>query len=227
MTVIQIEKTTKASEIMAAFSNQFPYLKIEFFKKLITFERSLKKNFIKDDFIIKTEKNIKFITFEEATLVSELKNQFYKNFNLDNRAVVSATLLDFSDPSLKNERLTNFKYEPIPKGKISIRESLLETNYGNAFEIIRELLVLDNGKIVVAFNEVDAIIILANYLVEQKLIGYNEIAVLCGNSPDNKKRTAMFNSTVITNSIYPCKLNFLTSETQFSLNIISVLFEIF
>jgi hypothetical protein len=82
MTVIQIEKTTKASEIMAAFSNQFPYLKIEFFKKLITFERSLKKNFIKDDFIIKTEKNIKFITFEEATLVSELKNQFYKNFNL-------------------------------------------------------------------------------------------------------------------------------------------------
>ena len=136
---------------------------------------------------------------------------FYKNFNLDNRAVVSATLLDFSDPSLKNERLTNFKYEPIPKGKISIRESLLETNYGNAFEIIRELLVLDNGKIVVAFNEVDAIIILANYLVEQKLIGYNEIAVLCGNSPYNKERTAMFNSAVITNSIYPCKLNFLTS----------------
>ncbi len=136
---------------------------------------------------------------------------FYKRFNIENRAVVSATLLDFSDPSLKDERLTNFKYKLTPKGKILIRESLLETNYGNAFEVIQELLNLDNGKIVVGFNEVDSIVILADYLVEQKLIEYDDIAVLCGNSPDNKERTAKFNSAVITNSKYPCKLNFLTS----------------
>lgn len=136
---------------------------------------------------------------------------FYKKFNVENRAVVSATLLDFSDPSLKGERLTNFKYKLAPKGKILIRESLHETNYGNAFEKIQELLITDNGKIVVAFNEVESILILADYIVEQKLIEYKDIAVLCGNSPKNKERIARFNSAGITNSKYPCKLNFLTS----------------
>jgi hypothetical protein len=141
----------------------------------------------------------------------EICMEFYKRFNLENRAVVSATLLDFSDPSLKDEILTNFKYKTAPKGKIHIRESLHETNYGNAFEIIQGLLNLGNGKIVVAFNEVESILILADYMVEKKLIEYSEIAVLCGNSPKNKERIAKFNSAVIANSKYPCKLNFLTS----------------
>ncbi len=136
---------------------------------------------------------------------------FYKKFNIKNRAVVSATLLDFSDPLLKDERLTNFKYKLTPKGKIHLRESLHESNYGNAFEVIKGLLNLDNGKIVVAFNEVDSIIILANYIVEQQLLKYDEIAILCGNSPKNKERIAKYNSSPIADLKYPCKLNFLTS----------------
>ena len=48
MTIIKIDKPVKVSEIKKTFSDQFPFLKIEFFKKKHkTTQGSLKKDIIK------------------------------------------------------------------------------------------------------------------------------------------------------------------------------------
>ena len=53
MTIIKIDKPVKVSEIKKTFSDQFPFLKIEFFKKKHkTTQGSLKKDIITDDFIV-------------------------------------------------------------------------------------------------------------------------------------------------------------------------------
>ena len=83
MTVIHVDKPIKASEIKQAFNSQFPYLKIEFFKKKHAVEAgSLKKDVITDDFVIKTANSNGVIMFGEETLVSELENQFFENLKL-------------------------------------------------------------------------------------------------------------------------------------------------
>lgn len=139
----------------------------------------------------------------------EICMELYKKFDFDKRAVVSATLLDFSDPILKAETLTNFQYEKTEKGQVSLIQT--KTILPTATEKIQELLHLNTGKIVVAVNEIESILTIADYLVEQKFIEYNDMSILCGTSPQNKERIAKFNDGIISNFKYPCKLNFLTS----------------
>ena len=83
MTVIQVDKPVKASEIKTAFNSRFPYLKIEFFKKKHKLlQGSSKKDVITNDFTIKSINKNEVITFGEDTLVSELENQFFENLKL-------------------------------------------------------------------------------------------------------------------------------------------------
>ncbi len=133
--------------------------------------------------------------------------EYYKEFPNKNRAVVSATIIAFSDPSFKDEALTNFKYEKTKKGEILFTETV--TLEGSAVEKI--IALLDKEKIVVAVNEVQSAIDMANYLSENNHINKDEIAILCGKSPKNVKRIKEFNLTGIENKKYPCKLNFITS----------------
>ena len=83
MTIITFDKPTKVSEIKKKFSDQFPYLRIEFFKKKHKVAQgSLKKDIITDDFIISSSDKESAIMFGENTLVSELEKQFDEKFKL-------------------------------------------------------------------------------------------------------------------------------------------------
>lgn len=83
MTIIKIDRPVKVSEIKQVFNSQFPYLKIEFFKKKHkVIQGSLKKDVITDDFIIQSSKSDNAIMFGEDTLVSDLENQFQENLKL-------------------------------------------------------------------------------------------------------------------------------------------------
>lgn len=81
MAINKTDKSIKASEIKKVFNNQFPFLKIEFFKKKHkNLQGSLKKELIVDDFNIFNIQNA--IVFKDDMLVSELENLFEEKFKL-------------------------------------------------------------------------------------------------------------------------------------------------
>lgn len=83
MTIIKIDKPVKVSEIKKVFNNQFPFLKIEFFKKKHrALQGSLKKDVITDDFTITASNDVHDIIISEDMLVSEFENQFEEKLKL-------------------------------------------------------------------------------------------------------------------------------------------------
>lgn len=83
MTIIKIDKPVKVSEIKKVFNNQFPYLKIEFFKKKHrALQGSLKKDVITDDFTITSSNGTQDIVISEDMIVSEFENQFSEKLKL-------------------------------------------------------------------------------------------------------------------------------------------------
>jgi hypothetical protein len=133
--------------------------------------------------------------------------EFYKMFPKESRAVVSATIIAFTDPMFQDECLTNFKYEKSLKGQITFVET--KTFLESATELITKQ--VGKEKLVVAINEIDSAVTIANYMVEHAYLEYEDISILCGKSPKNKERIAKFNAYDIQNNTYPSKLNFITS----------------
>ena len=83
MTIIKIDKPVKVSEIKKVFNSEFPYLKIEFFKKKHkSMQGSLKKDVITDDFTITASSGGHDIIISEDMLVSEFENQFFEKLKL-------------------------------------------------------------------------------------------------------------------------------------------------
>jgi hypothetical protein len=83
MTIIKIDEPVKVSVIKKTFSDQFPYLKIEFFKKKHKLmQGSAKKDIISDDFVVSSSQKDNAITFSENMLVSELESQFAEKLKL-------------------------------------------------------------------------------------------------------------------------------------------------
>jgi len=83
MTIIKVDKPIKVSEIKKKFSEQFPFLKIEFFKKKHkATQGSLKKDIITDDFVISSAQKDNAIMYNENMLVSELEKQFDEKLKL-------------------------------------------------------------------------------------------------------------------------------------------------
>lgn len=83
MTIIKIDKPVKVSEIKKKFNNEFPYLKIEFFKKKHKeLQGSMKKDVITDDFTIAIPGGMHDIVISEDMLVSEFENQFAEKLKL-------------------------------------------------------------------------------------------------------------------------------------------------
>lgn len=81
MAINKTDKSIKASEIKKVFNNQFPFLKIEFFKKKHkNLQGSLKREMIVDDFNIFNIQSA--IVFKDDMLVSELENLFEEKFKL-------------------------------------------------------------------------------------------------------------------------------------------------
>jgi hypothetical protein len=136
--------------------------------------------------------------------------EFYKKFDIEKRAVVSATLLSFSDPVLSDERLTNFRYEKCNKGEVCFIQT--ETLVNTLKEKIQYLHLNSSGKIVIALNNIAASSEIADYLANNvKGIEYKDITILCGKSQKNATRIVKYSGKDIENSAYPTKINFITS----------------
>ncbi|MDB0011785.1 hypothetical protein N9E20_03150, partial [Crocinitomicaceae bacterium] len=134
--------------------------------------------------------------------------EIYKKFNKKNRAVISATLIDFSDPEIVNDPLTVFQYTEHIKGHVDIihTTTLLETS------IEKIISALSTGeKLLVAINSLKDIQTIAHNLNKESILSYDEITVLCGSNKDNKEKIKKFRSASITDNQLPNKLNFITS----------------
>lgn len=83
MITIKIDRPVKVSEIKEVFNREFPFLKVEFFKKKHkALQGSLKKDVITDDFTIPTNNTVYEIIINEDMLVSEFENQFEEKLKL-------------------------------------------------------------------------------------------------------------------------------------------------
>jgi hypothetical protein len=83
ITTIIIDNSVKVSEIKKIFNSQFPFLKIEFFKKSHKqLQGTFKKDIITDDFMIKSNQHDNTITYSEEMSVSELEKQFADKLKL-------------------------------------------------------------------------------------------------------------------------------------------------
>jgi hypothetical protein len=132
---------------------------------------------------------------------------YYKMFPKNRRCMVSATIMEFSDPFFKNEDRTIIKYDNPPKSHVY----LIHTN--NAFNelasnIKSKLDDLSEEKILVAFTALDHLVILAKHLDEEKLVNTQDIKIMCSES--NYEKAGVYYST-ITNDTLPGKVNFITS----------------
>ncbi len=116
----------------------------------------------------------------------------YKTFKPENRALITATPIEFSDPDLKDEqRITiNWNLEPTTKIKH------IETNnlYGTVAEKVIELYTESTIKeasgekfepIVVAVNHVSNLVELADYLSKNS-VNKKDISILCSQSSRSK-----------------------------------------
>lgn len=83
MREIRIDSPMKISEIKKRFNDEFPFLKIEFFKKThIQKQGSLRKDIIEHDFTVNPVAGVESILINGDTSVSELEQQFMDHFKL-------------------------------------------------------------------------------------------------------------------------------------------------
>ena len=139
----------------------------------------------------------------------ELCIEYFKKFHTDKRAVISATLLTFSDPDLENVITTRIRYEKYDKGVINLINS--ENTLTVAMEILIEKLNSTNDKIVFAYNEITPAENISEYLIKNNILNFREISILCGQNPKNKDRIEKFNTSGIQQHKLPSRLNFMTS----------------
>ena len=98
-----------------------------------------------------------------------------------NFALVSATLIDFSDPYFKKIPLTSIKYENLEQKSINLRFNIFDNksvvknkealNYLCSYIVYK--LKKNEDKIFIAYNNVKKIDELASFLVKEKYISFN------------------------------------------------------
>lgn len=134
--------------------------------------------------------------------------EIYKIFPAERRTAVTATFLDFSDPELANEPLTELRYKnPTPRKVhlVKTNDMVMET----VSQIQQKLTKNPNDKIVVAINHFKTIMQVIGHL---KLAGLtlkeDEVKILA--SDENKVELGNFYGEVI-KGILPGRLIFMTS----------------
>jgi hypothetical protein len=168
-----------------------------------------------------------FLLFDEIDYMQSSSS--YRNlmeFAIDigkahgNFAVVSATLIDFSDPLMSKLPVTSFKYEKLVKKPLilnyyhSSKVSGLQkkrTQLKKLFSYIVHLLNSTEDKILVALNSLNAIKDITAQLVQMKIISSYDITILISDSPNNSYLREKYSEKKITDKKLPTKLNFITS----------------
>ncbi|WP_159468320.1 hypothetical protein [Dyadobacter sp. 3J3] len=199
------------------------------YKKIVVVADSLRRIF---DFIDKEVFKSYFLMIDEIDsfqMDSSFRGSmercldYYKLFDKDKRAMVSSTIIKFSDPELKNEFLTTIKYEAPTKREIKL---ILTSNInGVLFEFLKKELPESSEKWMVAYNSVKMCKAIIDRLVSEKIMSPSDIKILC--SAGSKEKVQNYYIELNSN-LLPAKLTFVTSAyfTGFDLvekyNLISV-----
>jgi hypothetical protein len=176
------------------------------YKKIICTIDSLPKvmNSLPDDF-----KDNFFLLIDESDAVQQdssfrenmnVAMDIYKSLKQENRALLTATPIEFTDPELKDERRVTINWSIKPSTKIIH----LETNnpYGNIADLALELFEKSSEiekaggefePIVIAINNVGYSLELANFL-SRKGVKKEDIAILC--SERSKRKAGPFWTTL-------------------------------
>lgn len=148
----------------------------------------------------------------------------------NNFAVVSATLIPFSDPEFLMLPITSysFEYPEIKEVKInfydthklySSPESLKpvvafqkrKSVTNRLVSYIVHLLKQNNDKILVAINSVKLIEEISEYLVKKQHVNQEDITLLISDKPENKPKKEKFSNRKLEEEKLPTRLNFITS----------------
>lgn len=142
----------------------------------------------------------------------------YKEFPRNNRGMLSATRLDFSDPDLKDEKVTFIRYDIPSVRNIDVITTHSSALPGVAYEKITNTLNnFPKDKILVAYNSVNGCFNLGKTIASNKIIDPQDVSLLC--SITNEDRLPDFYHELKAD-ILPTRLNFITSAyfTGFDLN---------
>ncbi len=194
------------------------------FKKIVVVADSLPRlieaigaNVFKDYFILIDE--IDSFQLDSSYRKSmEACIEIYSNFDSDKRAMLSATRIDFTDPFLRQEPVTEIKYDVKKPRKIAVYTTIPSEIQGVVVDTIKELIKkYPKDKIFIAYNSVSNCFNLAQHLVDNKITSKNEIRILCSST---SKKFAKDYYNELDNNILPSKINFFTSAyfTGFDLN---------
>lgn len=133
----------------------------------------------------------------------------YLNFPKNNRALLSATLMEFSNPLLKNEHLTVIKYDESIKRNIEIlyttTPKLLSCTYDRIVKIVNEF---PGQRIFVALNSVGDSYNIACKLRDEEVLKAGSIKILC--SASSQARAGDFYAQ-LDDTILPGTVNIFTS----------------
>ena len=179
--------------------------------------------------VIQLDKSFKdyFLLFDEIDYIQNSSS--YRNlmeYAIDigkahaNFAVVSATLIDFSDPYMMKLPITSFTYEtpvekqlildfyhsPTVSGIIKKKSQLKKL-----FSYIVHTLSSTEDKILVALNSIVGIVDITTQLVELKIITSSEISLLIAENSTNLSLMEKFSGKKIIDKKLPTRLNFITS----------------
>lgn len=130
---------------------------------------------------------------------------YYLHFPRENRALISATINEFSNPSLKEEQFTTYTYK-IPSTRKA--DLILTDNVGRCAVKTIMLLMESDQKIVIAYSKLRPILSIIEELVNIHNVDANEIGIMCG---ENSKKLAGTYNREFENSSLPSKITFKTS----------------
>lgn len=136
----------------------------------------------------------------------EIVVDYYFKFDFNNRALVSATLIPFSNPKLSKESSLRIEWQKQPIRKIRLQYS----NYieDAAVSEINNLLQTTNDKILIAYNSLDGIF----NIIDQLDISKDECGILCSERSSDKVAYYKDNSdkAIDENGILSNKVTFMT-----------------
>ena len=143
--------------------------------------------------------------------------EMYKRWYVDQKCMVSATMINFSDPYFENEQSTHILYDKSTQRDINV---LLTSNIylkGVAFDSINNLIINTSDKILVAYNSVTNIYDIAEELKTQNIIDAKEISILCSRA--SKEKVGDYYKELDGDTL-PTRVNFITSAyfSGFDLN---------
>lgn len=141
----------------------------------------------KDDYFILIDEIDKFVKDSDYREKLEIAFDYYKTFNKKNRAMITATISDFSSPTMLKEEKTIFSFEQPKRDMQIIATSDATTRL--EYTIINILKENPNDKIFIAINSVEKPLAIIKNLIEsselilgKSILEEKDFGIACSNS---------------------------------------------